>query len=558
MAALTAYVRKTGSDNNGGSSASTTPDKNGTDGVTNGTTTFTSASAQFTAGDVDKLIQINTKNRYRIVGYTNSTTITLSGSPSAGSGLTWAIGGAVQTVGAALASIHSSALLGGDTVWIGPGTYRETVTVTPSGSSEIQVNGDVTGSHTGDTPGPVILTAYTTNDKTSPSASNVIQINAKNYYTFQNLVFVGGGGTTLATAGGYSRHITVRDCAFFNGSTADKTSIGMTCTFGNALNWLIDGCLFAGGPNASMVSITLNSGSGADYDADVQIQNCLFLGPSTAVNIAGGASANKGGGVDLRNCTKFGGGALMITTAAQLSTSIPCTVTNSVSYAANPAVSAGTSGQITEDYNIFYGTTVRTNVTAGAHSISDGSYAPLFHFGQERVWGGLLRQLGEPMPGSPWLGFGNDGTQTSTDHRGTGHIRPAGGASASPGVGALERSNTWAKNTGTVRTGSNSISITGPGYQEFLVPVDATSTTISVYVRWDATYAGTKPQLMIDANGEIGVSAETKTATGSSGSWEQLTLSAFTPTAKGIVMLRVISNDTNGGGQVFVDDFAVV
>lgn len=218
---------------------------------------------------------------------------------------------------------------------------------------------------------------------------------------------------------------------------------------------------------------------------------------------------------------------------------------------------ANVSGQITEDYNLIVAVTPRTLVTAGTHSISDGSYAPLFHFGQERIWGMVPRPFGEPMAGSPLLGFGNDGSQSATDIRGPGHIRPGGGASALPAVGAYERANTFAKEIGTVRNGANSISIVGPGTQDFLVPVSATATSISVFVQWDATYAGTKPQLIIDANGELGVSTETKTAVGASGAWEQLTLSSFTPSKSGIVTIRVVSNDTNGAGHMYVDDFAV-
>src|SRR5262245_29685873 len=120
MTALTAYVRKTGSDNNGGSSNTASADRTGTDGVTNGTTTFTSASASFTSGDVDKLINIVGKGRYRISAFTNSTTITLSGSPSSGSSLTWNIGGALATIGAALTNANA-AITNGDTVWIGAG-----------------------------------------------------------------------------------------------------------------------------------------------------------------------------------------------------------------------------------------------------------------------------------------------------------------------------------------------------------------------------------------------------------------------------------------------------
>lgn len=65
--------------------------RTGIDGVTNGTTTFTSSTATFTADDVGKWIDVVTKGTYYIAGYTSSTEVTLSATVSAGSSLTWEI-----------------------------------------------------------------------------------------------------------------------------------------------------------------------------------------------------------------------------------------------------------------------------------------------------------------------------------------------------------------------------------------------------------------------------------------------------------------------------------
>jgi hypothetical protein len=158
-----------------------------------------------------------------------------------------------------------------------------------------------------------------------------------------------------------------------------------------------------------------------------------------------------------------------------------------------------------------------------------------------------------PTAGSPLLGFGGN-SPPSTDILQV--PKPSGGASASAAVGAYERNDSFGKETSTVRTGSNAISITGPGTQDFELAVDAVSTTVTVYVRWDATYAGTKPQMKVLRGTEAGVSDASTTATGSSGAWEQLSLN-FTPAQAGIVTIRLQSNDTNGGGKMFADDFAV-
>lgn len=66
--------------------------RTGSDGVTNGTTTFTSASAAFVTADVGRSLRIGTKGLYTIVSRTNATTVVLSGSPSTGTALSWALG----------------------------------------------------------------------------------------------------------------------------------------------------------------------------------------------------------------------------------------------------------------------------------------------------------------------------------------------------------------------------------------------------------------------------------------------------------------------------------
>lgn len=134
--------------------------------------------------------------------------------------------------------------------------------------------------------------------------------------------------------------------------------------------------------------------------------------------------------------------------------------------------------------------------------------------------------------------------------------RPSGTASANKTAGAFERGNTWSQETSTVRTGSNALSVTGPGYQDFDLAVAASQTTVTVYVRYDSTYAGTLPQMKVLLGTEVGVADATATAVGSANTWEQLTLT-FTPNRAGRVTIRLVSSDTNGSGRAFADDFAV-
>ncbi len=99
-----------GSDNNGGDSWGN-PVLSGIDGVANGTTTFTSASGGFT-GKESRWICIAGKGTFKINSVTNDTTVILSSTVSSGTGLTFNIGGAKQTINGCTAVMLSP----GDTV----------------------------------------------------------------------------------------------------------------------------------------------------------------------------------------------------------------------------------------------------------------------------------------------------------------------------------------------------------------------------------------------------------------------------------------------------------
>jgi hypothetical protein len=465
-----------------------------------------------------------------------------------------------QTIGKLLGA---SGFASGDTAYLSPaGPFREVVTVAmTSATVETKVIGDVanaqgfkTSGGVSVSPGEVQWTAYTTNDKTAPSGSTLLSLAGNDHLTFQNLTMIAGGVSVVA-GGTDATDITFTDCAMLGRVAGSTSAINCTASFGTALNWTFNRCRIInfGGNNAMNWTLT-TSGSGSDYDINIQVQNCLLMAWGTVINLgASGALSKKGNGCHVKNSTLIGTTAFD-SNSANLSNSVANLIYNNLLIASGTGLTASASGGlITEDYNRIAATTARTNVSAGANSITSNTHALLFHFGQELFWGGNLRPFGMPTSGSPLLGFGGN-SPTTVDI--LNNPRPSGGASASTAVGAYERANTFGKETGTVRTGSTAISITGPGTQDFQLDVNAVSTTCTIYVQWDATYAGTKPQWMVLQGSECGVSDATATAAGSSGSWEQLSLN-FTPTKAGIVTLRLQSNDTNGGGHMYADDFAV-
>jgi len=403
-------------------------------------------------------------------------------------------------------------------------------------------------------PAEVIWTAYTTNDTTAPSASATLSLVGRDFLTFQYLSLIGGTGNIVLSSTATSTNITFRDCQFANNSNSSNSFSVTGAAFSVVLSWLLERCVFSATRNIAHVDVRPATGVGADWDIGFIVRNCLMSIGGGVQLAPTGASANKPGGMLTYNCTFQSRDNAAFVTGANSSTSIPCQIMNS--FCLGSKVEADTLGQLVENYNWISQTTTHTNVTQGANTVTNSANAYTASVGQERLYGYTPRMFMEPKVGSWMLTFGNDGTYTTAEDF-LGLPRPGGGASATKGIGYLGRGNTFTKETGTVRTGSNAISITGPGTQDFQLPVDATSTTATVYVRWDATYAGTKPLMKVLNGGECGVTDATATATGASGSWEQLSLN-FTPARTGIVTIRLQSSDTNGAGVMYVDDFSVV
>jgi hypothetical protein len=433
-------------------------------------------------------------------------------------------------------------------------------------NGQVNIVGDVTGQFTGD-PGMVQLTAYTTNDKTAPSTSSLLNLNGKSNLAFSNIMFVGGNATLCSANVLTSQNITFQDCAFEVGFTVGTGILNITCGYLVPLAWLFNRCYFVSSRTASgtLAGISCTTGVGSDYDINVSFLNCIAAGTSCstqAINVTNsGTLANKGNGVRIRSSHFLFCGAL-VTAASQTSTIFPSYVYDSFMYgtSANAPLSAGTLGQIVEDYNLIAATTARTNVTAGANSVSDGSYAPLFHFGQERIWVGTQRPFGEPMSASPLLGFGNDGAQTAYDLY--NRPRPAGGASGGgssplPAVGALERGNTAVQEISIIHTGSNAISIIGPGYQDYDLSVNAVTATIGVWCQFNASYTGPYPVIQVVKGLQAGVpNAQVSFDAGALNTWQQKTL-VITPTASGIVTIRMWSMDQSGVAKTTFDTFSV-
>lgn len=607
-------------------------------------------------------------------------------------------GAAWLTIGKALGA---SGIAAGDTVYIGAGVYRETVTVamTTSGSTT-SIIGDVTGAFTGDA-GEVLVTPAT-NDYGATSSNTLVATGKANLSFSRITFFIATSSGMIGASGASTQGFTFTSCAFI--AFGNIGPFNFTVTVDQALNWTFDRCLF-GGSMPTAISLTAPTSGTADYDLGVTVTNSVCVANTLVTLSTSGALAGKPWGVRISNVTMASPSSRLLTTGSGVSTTNPCTVTNSIAFGSSVAVNANASGQITEQDSILPGG--RTNVTAGTRSTAVAG-SPIYDTGQHVIagyrqrpyavvpvlsialgWGGtsvpatdingLPRPCGTMTFGAAgtatagasktitdsgatwgtnvWAGWvvkitggtgsgqvkqvasntgtaltvdGNWQTTPSTDstyviYRGaqaTSGKATAGAASTltdsnaawatnqwtgftieirsgtgsgqtrtiasntatvqtvssawtttpdstsqywiyrgtdentvNAACGCFERGNTMTRSTVLARTGSYSLRALGPAVQDFDIPVSAAATTVTVYVQWDSTYAGTKPSMSVRNGGECGVSDATATATGSAGSWEQLSLT-FTPTATGIVTIRLQSSCTSTLGSAYFDDLA--
>lgn len=464
--------------------------------------------------------------------------------------------------------LGASGMASGDTAYLAPVVFREAVTAALTNPTvDTKIIGDPANAQGFKTSGGVLLSGgevqwstYTTNDTTAPSTSANLTLAGRNFLSFSYIHFVNGNSnnTINATTTAASKSINLTACSFFF-APLNQTMINLLGIAGVASNWTIDRCTFLGGAYSTAIGIVLPRVATTDYDANIVIKNSLFVCWRNQVTVASNAAlTNKGGGVKIYNCQSYGlnGTTLIVTNDANLSTTFPCLVYNSVMIGHENGVSAFTSGQILEDYNYFDCFTPRVNVSTGTHSKDQTTYAPLIEIGQSWLQGRYGEPWGNLYPSGPLASLGTNATYAPVSDF-LGRPRAASWSGANPAIGHLDRNDIAVRETTTVRTGANAIKIPGIGTQDFQVPVDAASTTVTVYGRYDTNHATTnKPQMSVVNGEECGVSTATATMTAAVDTWEQLSLT-FTPTIKGVVTIRLVSRSAASTGNAFWDDFNI-
>ena len=242
--------------------------------------------------------------------------------------------GAWRTVNKAL-----SVAVGGDTVWIAPGTYRENVVPTPTGQTvNINVTGDATLTQvawgTGLVAGIVRITNNLTNDAGTPSGLTLTINAGRGPYVFTSIRF--DGWMSLYPA---NKNLTFNDCSFTgqcketfiavdNSQTTTYTIAFNRCTFNDVAFGLtyynnsntvyqyvqFNSCLLTSCINIDRTTVTSPAGTisnpwivlldGNSWDLNAYFfSNCTILPGRTQPNYLFAAwNWSNRGQVNVRNC----------------------------------------------------------------------------------------------------------------------------------------------------------------------------------------------------------------------------------------------------------------
>jgi len=259
-----------------------------------------------------------------------------------------------------------------NTIYIAPGTYRGTATlsVTPSVSNTLIVSGDPTASQfSGVAAGRIRVTNFLSDDAL-PTAAATLTVSNKTYFTFQNIHFEGYVTASLAgmIVATDSRNYTFSKCVLSIGNRgAQSVVFQITSTTSTAINANFEKCIIVGGYSA-IAFITNNTGTA--YNLNASVTDCsiinTFYGILSANSLSGGGTGI-GNGITVYNCIFNGQSGVYINTtnATHKSYFYNCSFVSGSGTGIN---NVGTSNTVVEDYNRFTTAVTVNGITGGANS----------------------------------------------------------------------------------------------------------------------------------------------------------------------------------------------
>jgi hypothetical protein len=373
------------------------------------------------------------------------------------------------TIGKALGATGISS---GDTVYIAPGTYNESVTIgITNPTAETFIIGDPTASQfPGIAAGPVYHSAWNAAGTTQITSGVLITGTTKNYLHFQNIWWSSDAANMVVL--NTSRYAKFTRCQFVSSNQA-YTAIRITSATSNPVDATITRCCFVGMSTAIFIQ-------GTNTTDATSVTDCLFLMSSLIID-------SNNTNFAMFNCTFFSSVNGVVQRANTTGTA--SFVRNSLFLCySNFAIQSTTgAGPLTENFNRFLGSG-RQNVTAGANSVSTGAqgvdYTYLLNQGMN------YQQMWTSLQGGPNIAFGTATGAPAADLYGvtwTGASPDAGSGAyrvinSTPSQIAYNGGNERNASTITIAPGSTSQSI-----ELYLGATGLTASTSGLTARYNRT-----------------------------------------------------------------------
>ena len=408
-----------------------------------------------------------------------------------------------------------------NTIYVAPGTYRETptMTITPSSGATLLISANPTASQfSGVTAGIVRLTSFVSDD-TVPATGQTFT-SAKGYWTLENFYIDGYQPSTNFTTGivycSDANNITIQNCLVSSHAQVIGTAISLVRTTATAFNCTIKNCILLSDEAIIVQSPT----TGSVFSTNVSITDCVCMYGGIGI-IGSGANNGVGNGVAISNCLFSTGrsqtGIAVIATSG--TTAFPTVVTNCnfIGFGGTTtAMSAVTTGQITQTYNRFSTSATLTNV---ASSVTSKTGVNSIEFGHSRLFGLGSYQMYAPWQNSPAINAGTSTGAPLVDMFGTTWTTPA-----TPDVAPAIRTNTSAiGNYNPTERNASTITIApGSTSQSIELYLGATGLTFST--------SGLSAYYVRNRESPTPITLITQTATGTwaSGGFAEIS-STFTP-----------------------------
>ena len=296
-----------------------------------------------------------------------------------------------------------TAFTSGDTVFIAPGTYRQSL-YTSVYTSPTYFTGDPTASQfPGVTPGIVRITNFISGDNSSATNQLLWGGTTFDYINISNIYFDHSSTNGGIYYTGTGNNSSIRNC-IFSGNSGAGGGVGTPPIRLTAVkNVLIENCIFMRSYVGFYITTT------ADTDLNIDIRNNFLNNISTqAIWI----SNSTGGGINVTNNLIHGAGTAVYLTGAGNSTSVSY-ITNNIFYNCSGSVYGGSATNIIENYNRRINSGGNTTVLTGINTIADG--APQFDFGHSALFNIALQKPFSSITGSVNVGAGLSAYASTTD-----------------------------------------------------------------------------------------------------------------------------------------------